>query len=63
MPKGIHGNENSHITIQDVKFVDFEVAAVSLNNVDNLLIENCTIEHNRHDVPVIGMFSSARFMR
>ena len=40
-----------------------EVAAVSLNNVDNLLIENCEIIRNRQDVPVLGFFSAARFIK
>lgn len=60
---GIHGNENSNVIIRDVTFVDFEVAAVSLNNVDTLVISSCDIPHNRHDVPVLGMFSAAKFIR
>jgi len=31
---GIHGNNNENITVCGVTFEDFEVAAVSLNNVD-----------------------------
>ena len=34
---GIHGNDNSNIKIAAVNFRDFEVAAVALNNVDNLV--------------------------
>ena len=60
---GIHGNENSNVVVRDVTFVDFEVAAVSLNNVDHLVIEDCYVEHNRHDVPVIGAWSGALFIR
>jgi hypothetical protein len=60
---GIHGNENSNILIRDVTFRDFEVAAVSLNNVDNLRIQDCQVLRNRQDVPVSGMFSAARFLR
>lgn len=60
---GIHGNDNSNVLIKDVTFTDFEVAAVSLNNVDSLTIENCEILQNRHDVPVVGMFSAARFIK
>jgi hypothetical protein len=60
---GIHGNENDNVLIKDVTFVDFEVAAVSLNKVDRLSIENCEIERNRHNVPILGMFSAARFIR
>lgn len=60
---GIHGNENSNIVIRDVTFEDFEVGAVSLNNVDDLVIEDCKITNNRHDVPVIGAWSGALFIR
>mmetsp|Transcript_12613 Transcript_12613/g.27388 ORF Transcript_12613/g.27388 Transcript_12613/m.27388 type:complete len:88 (-) Transcript_12613:3020-3283(-) len=61
--KGIHGNENTNIKIADVEFRDFEVAAVSLNNVDNLEISGCNVVKNRHDVPIVGLFSAARFIR
>ncbi|KAL9182847.1 hypothetical protein ACHAXT_004126 [Thalassiosira profunda] len=59
----IHGNENVNVKISAVTFEDFEVAAVSLNNVDGLEISSCDILRNRQDVPVVGMFSAARFIR
>ncbi|KAL7531749.1 hypothetical protein ACHAXR_004213 [Thalassiosira sp. AJA248-18] len=60
---GIHGNDNTNVTIVGNEFIDFEVAAVSLNNVDSLEILNCNIERNRHDVRIVGLFSTARFLR
>ena len=60
---GVHGNENDNVLIKDVTFVDFEVAAVSINKADRLTIEDCEITQNRHDVPILGMFSAARFIR
>lgn len=60
---GIHGNDNNNVEIRDVTFIDFEVAAVSLNNIDGLVIQGCSVKHNRHDVPVSAMFSAARFIR
>ena len=60
---GIHGNDNTNVLIQDVEFRDFEVAAVALNNVDSLEISGCNVVKNRDDVPVVGMFSAARFIR
>lgn len=60
---GIHGNENNNVVIKDIDFKDFEVAAISMNNVDSLIIKRCNILHNRHDVPVVGLFSAARFIR
>lgn len=60
---GIHGNDNTNVEIRNVEFRDFEVAAVSLNNVDNLTIANNDIPQNRHDVPILGSFSAARQLR
>lgn len=59
---GIHGNGNESIEIQNVFFKDFEVAAVALNGVNGLTIENC-VATSRRDVPVIGTFSAARFLK
>ena len=36
---------------------------MSINNVDGLIIKDCHVEGNRHDVPVNGMLSAARFIR
>ena len=60
---GIHGNENENIEISGVTFKDFEVAAVSLNNVKGLEIKDCDIPNNRHDVPILGSFSAALQIR
>eukprot|EP00957_Ditylum_brightwellii_P049556 3759043-Ditylum_brightwellii.AAC.1 len=37
---GVHGNENENVQIKGVTFKDFEVGAVSLNNVKGLEIKN-----------------------
>lgn len=58
---GIHGNGNEHIRIRNVDFDGYEVAAVALNGVDGLDIRNSEAT-NRKDVPVVGTFSSARFI-
>ncbi len=60
---GIHGNENENVLISRVTFKDFEVGAVSLNNVKGLAIKNCDIPNNRHDVPILGSFSAALKIR
>jgi hypothetical protein len=60
---GIHGNDNENVQISGVTFKDFEVGAVSLNNVKRLEIKNCDIPNNRHDVPVLGSFSAALKIR
>lgn len=59
----IHGNANKNIVIRDLTFSDFEVAAVALNNVDDIVIRDCQILRNRHDIPVLGLFSAALFIR
>ena len=60
---GIHGNENENIKILDVTFKNFEVGAVSLNNVKELKIKDCNIPNNRQDVPILGSFSAALQIR
>lgn len=59
---GIHGNGNSDVKIVNIDFRDFEVAAVSLNKVDGLIIEDCFVRGNRQDVPVMATYSAARFI-
>ena len=58
---GVQGNENGRVTIEDVDFEGFEVASVSLNGVDILLVRDCTAS-SRRDLPVKAMFSAARFI-
>lgn len=59
---GIHGNGNQDVTISNVDFVDYEVAAVALNGVQGLDVRNVSAV-NRKDVPVLGTFSSAQFIK
>ena len=59
---GVHGNGNVDVKISNVDFVDYEVAAVALNGVRGLDVRNVTAT-NRKDVPVLGTFSSAQFIK
>lgn len=59
---GIHGNGNVNVRIKNVDFIDYEVAAVALNGVEGLEIINSNVS-NRKDVPVLGTFSSVRFIK
>ena len=52
-----------NVKVVGVEFRDFEVAAVALNKADNLMISDNVVTNNRHDVPIVGMFSAARFIR
>ncbi len=58
---GVHGNGSDGVTIRNVDFIDFEVGAVALNGVSDLVVQNSTAT-NRKDVPIIGTFSNARFI-
>jgi hypothetical protein len=60
---GIHGNGASHITIRDMNFIDYEVAAIALNGCKHCSIKNVLVLGNRKNIPVVGTFSSARFIR
>lgn len=59
---GIHGNGNRNIVIANVDFEDYEVGALALNGVEGLLVVNSNAE-NRKDVPVLGTFSAAQFIK
>jgi hypothetical protein len=58
---GIHGNGNQNITITDVDFEDFEVAAVALNGVKGLFVNDVSAS-NFIEIPVTGAYSNARFI-
>lgn len=60
---GIHGNDNRRIFLKNLKFTDYEVATFSLNQVKDLCVINCRGTRSRADVPVLGIFSAARFLR
>ena len=60
---GIHGNKIKDVTIQDIHFVDYEVAAIAVNGADGLTIKRVICEGSRTDIPVYGTFSVARFLR
>lgn len=59
---GIHGNNNNNIILQNLKFKNFEVAAISLNGAKNLTIENIHILGNNQNILVLAIWSSALFL-
>lgn len=59
---GVHGNANRNVVIANVDFEGYEVGAVALNGVTGLLVINSHAE-NRKDVPVLGTFSAAQFIK
>jgi hypothetical protein len=59
----IHGNNNKYIYIYDIVIKKFEVAGIALNNIEALKITDCTIDGEFTNIPILGIFSSAVFLR
>eukprot|EP01023_Acetabularia_acetabulum_P037706 TRINITY_DN3589_c0_g1_i2.p1 TRINITY_DN3589_c0_g1~~TRINITY_DN3589_c0_g1_i2.p1 ORF type:complete len:308 (-),score=54.58 TRINITY_DN3589_c0_g1_i2:46-969(-) len=60
---GIHGNNNKNIEVRDLTVKDYETAGIQFNKGTNILIEDVELPNTREDVPVVGRFSAARFIR
>jgi len=60
---GIHGNSPYNVTIQNVDFIDYEIAAIAINGGHKVKIENVRALGNRRDIPIYGSYSAARFIR
>lgn len=59
---GIHGNNNKNVLLKSLTFRDYEVAAVSMNGGVNITMDNIKLQGNNTTVPVLGTFSSLRFL-
>mmetsp|Transcript_21196 Transcript_21196/g.48125 ORF Transcript_21196/g.48125 Transcript_21196/m.48125 type:complete len:661 (-) Transcript_21196:265-2247(-) len=59
---GIHGNRSVNVTLQDLNIYDFEVAGMSVNACQGLIVKDVDIK-SRDDVPVLGQFSALLFLR
>ena len=60
---GIHGNSIEGLHIAGVTVKDFEVAGIQCNGCNSVKIESSEIGPGAQDVPVLGTFSSARFLQ
>jgi hypothetical protein len=60
---GIQGNDCRNVVLEDLRIVDFEVAAVSVNLVNDMTLRRCTLGPTRRNVPVVAAYSQARFLR
>jgi len=58
----IHGNLATNIIIKNITAYDYEVGILGLNGVRNIYIDHLRGQGHRTDVPVLGIFSSARFI-
>jgi hypothetical protein len=59
----IHGNIMKNILIEDITFVEFEVAAIALNGAENSIIRNINIDGTSQNIPLLSTYSQARFLR
>ena len=60
---GIHGNQMRDVLISDVTFRDYEVAAISLNGGHRIVIRDCQLEGTSTNIPILGTYSTGRFLR
>jgi len=60
---GFHANECVDLTMQDMTIRDFEVAAIHVNRGLRCTCTNVAVPRNRTDIPVLGSYSGARFIR
>jgi len=59
---GVHGNGGRRVLMQDVEFVDYEVAAIALNGFKDVLIRRVHALGQSTSIPVLGTYSNARFL-
>ena len=59
---GVHGNNNTDILFQSLTFQNYEVAAISMNGAVEVVVKNVKLLGNDTNVPVLGTFSSLRFL-
>ena len=58
----IHGNLATNIILKNITAYDYEVGVTGLNGVRNIYMDNIIGEGHRTDVPILGIFSTARFI-
>ena len=56
----IHGNDNKKVILENLIIEEFETGGIALNNIDDIVINNVTIQNSRRDVPVLGNYSVLR---
>lgn len=58
---GIHGNNMGNVVIKNLVIYNHEVAGISLNGGNNIMINNVEIRHNYQHIKVTALFSNAIF--
>ena len=59
----VHGNRPSNVMIENVGCENWEVAAISFNGGNNILIKNVSLSGTRSDIPVNASYSQSRLIR
>ena len=59
---GVHGNGAWSVLIQDVDIVDYDVGAIALNGMHDVVLQRVRALGTAKKVPVLGTYSSARFL-
>jgi len=59
---GIRGNNNKNVTLRNISFNDFEVAAISLHGCCDVLIENISINGVNKKVYSLSQYSQSLFV-
>lgn len=58
---GIHGNNPTHVNINNLVIYDYEVAGISINGGKYINVSNVEVRHNYKNVLVNALFSNAIF--
>jgi hypothetical protein len=59
---GIHGNNNHNIFFYNLKLKDYELSGIALNGATKVTYYKVELLGNDNKIPVLGSFSSLRFM-
>lgn len=59
---GVRGNNNKNVTLRNISFKDFEVAAISLHGCCNVLIENISINGVNKKIYSLSQYSQSLFV-
>lgn len=54
----IHGNNSENILVQDCRMYDWEVAAISMNNAKNFVVNRCNSSTCQTNMKIKGVFSN-----
>ena len=59
---GVHGNDASEVTLQNLRVYDFDVAGIQLNGFNGANIVDCDIGPSASNIPVTGRYLHARVL-